>query len=137
MIGETVDYSEWTTGQRTEGMSFSILTFSHKFASAFSRGFGVFLLSLIGYQTSNETAKMPQTEAVKQRLFAMTTIVPALLGLFSLIPIMFYDLVGEKRETMYRELGEMRAKRAAEIQATHGESNEGLGVRSEECGTIN
>ena len=27
MIGETVDYMEWKTGKRSEGMSFSILTF--------------------------------------------------------------------------------------------------------------
>ena len=111
MIGETVDYAEWTTGQRIEGMSFSILTFGGKFSGAISRGLGVFLLSVIGYRTSNEAAKVPQTESVLKRLFAMTTIVPALLGLFSLIPILFYDLVGEKRERMYRELAVMRELR--------------------------
>ena len=41
-------------------------------------------------------------------IFIMVTIVPALLGLFSYIPLFFYDLVGEKKEKMYEELSKMR-----------------------------
>ena len=48
MIGETVDYSEWTTGQRSEGISFSVLTFVGKFTGAMSRSIGTWLIPTIG-----------------------------------------------------------------------------------------
>ena len=34
----------------------------------------------------------------------MATIIPTLTGLLGIIPILFYDLSGEKRERMYAEL---------------------------------
>lgn len=52
MIGETVDYMEWKTGKRSEGMSFSILTFISKFTGAMSKSMGTGLLKAIGYVTS-------------------------------------------------------------------------------------
>ena len=48
MIGETVDYMEWKTGKRSEGMSFSILTFISKFTGAMSKSMGTWLLKAIG-----------------------------------------------------------------------------------------
>ena len=34
----------------------------------------------------------------------MATIIPTVTGLLGIIPILFYDLSGEKRERMYAEL---------------------------------
>lgn len=118
MIGETVDYAEWTTGQRTEGISFSAITFLGKFSGAMSRALGTFLIPLIGYKTSNTTSFVAQTEATKRNIFLMNSIVPALLGLIGLIPMLKYDLVGEKRERMLSELAE---RRAAKVKAMNEE----------------
>jgi len=112
MIADTVDYMEWTTGQRSEGMSFSVLTLIGKFNGAVARSLGALLISVIGYKTSQTNAIIPQTDAVKFRIFAMNTIVPTLLGLFSIIPIFFYDLIGDKQKRMLRELAERREKLA-------------------------
>lgn len=112
MIGETVDYAEWTTGQRTEGTSFAAATFVSKFNGAMSRAIGTFCIPLIGYKTSNQTTFGQQTARTKRNVFAMNTIVPAILGLAGIIPMLRYDLVGEKREKMFRELEVMRAQRA-------------------------
>lgn len=114
MIVDTVDYMEWTTGQRSEGMSFSVLTLIGKFNGAVARSLGALLISVIGYKTSQTNAIIPQTDQVKFRIFAMNTIVPTLLGLFSIIPIFFYDLVGDKQKRMLRELAERREKLAEE-----------------------
>ncbi|NLA76944.1 MAG: hypothetical protein GX851_03805, partial [Clostridiales bacterium] len=114
MIGETVDYSEWTTDQRTEGTSFASATFVGKFNGSMSRALGTFLIPLIGYKTSNETFFVEQTDATKRNIFAMNSIVPALLGTIGIIPMLFYDLVGEKRERMLRELDERRAEKVRE-----------------------
>ena len=114
MIGETVDYSEWTTGQRSEGISFSVLTFVGKFSGSISRAIGTWLIPVIGYKTSNTSAFVKQSAKTKRLIFAMTTIVPQLLGLVSFIPMFMYDLVGGKRDRMYSELVQMRAQRARE-----------------------
>ncbi len=108
MIADSVDYMEWTTGQRSEGMSFSVLTLIGKFNGAVSRSVGALLISVIGYKTSHTDAIIPQTDKVKFRIFAMNTIVPTLLGLFSIIPIFFYDLVGDKQKRMLSDLAKRR-----------------------------
>ncbi len=118
MIGETVDYAEWTTDQRTEGTSFASATFVGKFNGSMSRALGTFLIPLVGYQTSNDTSFVAQTEATKRKIFAMNSIVPALLGTIGIIPMLFYDLVGEKRERMLRELDERRAEKVREATGT-------------------
>jgi len=46
----------------------------------------------------------------------MSFAVPAALNLLGLIPKLFYDLTGEKREKMYAELSEMRKLRQAEYE---------------------
>jgi len=110
MIADSVDYMEWTTGQRSEGMSFSVLTLIGKFNGAISRSLGALLISFIGYKTSHTDAIIPQTDTVKFRIFAMNTIVPTLLGSFSIIPLFFYDLVGDKQKKMLDDLAERREK---------------------------
>ena len=42
----------------------------------------------------------------------MATIIPTVTGLLGIIPILFYDLSGEKRERMYAELLARREKAA-------------------------
>ena len=108
MIGDTVDYMEWKTGKRSEGMSFSILTFISKFTGAMSRSLGTALLTAIGYVTSSTDAIVPQSMATQQKIFAMYTIIPGLLGIIGIIPLFFYDLVGDKQKKI---LGELAARR--------------------------
>lgn len=43
--------------------------------------------------------------------FTIYTLIPAVVYLLSAIPFFTYDLVGEKRETMLRELKQRRAGR--------------------------
>lgn len=113
MIADTVDYMEWKTGKRTEGMSFSILTFVGKFNNTISRSLGVALLNAIDYKTSNTSAIVPQTPQTQSKIWALFTIIPALLGLLNLIPLFFYDLVGDKKEKMLMELAERREELSA------------------------
>lgn len=108
MVCDTIDWYEWKTGRRTEGISFSAMTFMSKFNAALSRSIGTFLIPYTGYKTSNSGEVLVQTDYTKKMIFIMVTVVPALLGLFSYIPLFFYDLVGEKKEKMYEELSKMR-----------------------------
>jgi len=115
MIGETVDYMEWTTGQRSEGISFSVLTFVGKFSGAISRSLGTLTLPWVGYKTSSTSAFVQQSAATKNRIWFMMMASAIPMRLISLIPILFYDLVGEKRERMLSELAYHRSKLAHEV----------------------
>jgi sugar (glycoside-pentoside-hexuronide) transporter len=108
MVADSVDYMEWTTGQRSEGMSFSVLTLVGKLNGAIARSIGSMMISVIGYKTSQTSAVVPQTDAVKFWIYAMNTIIPRLLGLFSIVPIFFYDLVGDKQKRMLEDLAKRR-----------------------------
>ncbi len=114
MVGETSDWSEYTTGKRTEGISFSVMTFVGKFSNALSRSSGTFLLKIIGYRTSDKSAVVAQTAETKSKIWMMYTLIPSLLGIIGVIPMFFYDLTGKKREKMYAELTERRLKLSKE-----------------------
>lgn len=110
MISETVDYMEWKTGKRNEGMSFSILTFMGKLTASLSTAIATAIIPLIGLHEVGEEMVLAEGGAVNTRLWmwALITCLPTLLGLFALIPYKFYDLEGEKLENIQREAKERR-----------------------------
>ena len=61
MIGETVDYMEWKTGKRSEGMSFSIFDFYQQIYRRNVKIHGYGALKRIGYVTSSTNAVVPQS----------------------------------------------------------------------------
>lgn len=115
MLADATDYSEWTTGKRSEGVSFSMRITTVKIGSTVVQAFGSALLSLIGYVTSPDNARVPQSDTVQFRIWIVFTFVPAIIYLLSAVPFRFYDLVGEKRDRMRCEL-EKRRKNAVEKQ---------------------
>lgn len=134
IIGDTVDYLEWKTGIRNEGMAFSVLTFVGKLQGRLSTALGTALLPLIGYFVS-EVEKADGTfetvaectEAFGQPtqfwFWAFFTVVPAVTGLLSIIPYRFYDLRGDKLALIRDEMRVRRAKLSKEL-STGGAVNE-------------
>lgn len=110
MISETVDYMEWKTGKRNEGMSFSILTFMGKLTASLSTAIATAIIPLIGLHEVGEEMVLAEGGAVNTRLWmwALITCIPTVLGLFALIPYKFYDLEGEKLENIQREVKQRR-----------------------------
>ncbi len=108
MISETVDYMEYKTGKRNEGMAFSVLTFMGKLTGTLSTALGTALIPLVGLVRDEATEMMVVSADspinTKFWLWALITVIPTTLGLLSLIPYKFYDLEGEKLETIQREV---------------------------------
>ena len=118
MIGDTVDYMEWKTGQRNEGMSFSVLTFVGKLTGSLSTSVGTALLPIIGLTfvqgASNETVAV-KGDNTDLWIWALFILIPQLLSLLSIIPYLFYDLKGEKLAMIRAELKERREQNAKEV----------------------
>lgn len=108
MLADATDYSEWTTGKRSEGVSFSLRITTVKIGGTIVQSIGSALLSLIGYVTSPDNARVTQSGAVQFRIWTIFALVPGIIYLLSAIPFLFYDLIGAKRERMRRELEERR-----------------------------
>lgn len=133
MIGDTVDYMEWKTGVRNEGLSFSVLTFVGKLTSSLSTSVATALLPIIGYKVVENTLADGTTEILTYCttafgkptefwLWAFFTIIPNIINLVGVIPYFFYDLKGEKLEMIRREMKQRREELAKEVSG--GVANE-------------
>ena len=49
-------------------------------------------------------------------MFALVTIVPGISLLLCAIPIFFYDIVGEKKDKITRELAQQRAEKGITVE---------------------
>ena len=105
MEAETVDYIEWKTGTRVEGIMLSIMYFTGKIENSFSAAIGMAILSFTGYIV-HEDGSVIQNAATNKVLFFMTTILPAIGYLLMLIPMAFYNISGKSHHMMIEELKE-------------------------------
>lgn len=116
MEAETVDYIEWKTGRRVEGIMLSIMSFTGKIENTFASSIGIAILGIVGYISHTE-GSLIQNHNTNLALFAMTTIVPAIGYLLMLIPIHFYNITGDGHRKMMADIAERRASIAAETAA--------------------
>lgn len=121
MYNEAMDYCEWRNGYRTEAMTTVAKGLAEKLSSLVSNLLTLQIKKLIGYDITAYTRGASQTDSTKYGLFAMFTIVPAITTSFGIIPMLFYDLDGEKREKMYAELLVRRSEMSQ--QATSGDKD--------------
>ncbi|MBQ7295864.1 MAG: MFS transporter [Clostridia bacterium] len=114
MISETVDYMEYKTGKRNEGMAFSVLTFMGKLTGTLSTALGTALIPVVGLvrDSASEMMVISESSPVNTQfwLWALITVIPTTLGLLSLIPYKFYDLEGEKLRNIQSEVQLRRNK---------------------------
>ena len=111
MATDTIDYMEWKTGQRAEGMTFSLMTLRSKISSGLKDGVLILFLVVIfnfqGYGASDNVFP-EQSQYTKEGIFLLYTLIPALLNLVSIIPILFYKLDGKTMAKINAELAERR-----------------------------
>ena len=93
-------------GYRTEGMTAVAKDLARKLVGTIGASIKAFILSKIGYVEGAGYGN--QSERTEYLLFMMCTLLPTVTSVFGLIPKFFYDLSGEKKERMYRELAERR-----------------------------
>lgn len=77
MEAETVDYVEWKTGTRVEGVMLSLMSFTGKIEGSVSSAIGLGILRITGYIVHTE-GSMIQNAETNKALFFMTTLLPAI-----------------------------------------------------------
>lgn len=103
MEAETVDYIQWKTGTRVEGIMLSIMSFTGKIENSVSSSIGLAILSYTGYVAHTE-GSLIQNAATNKALFFMTTLLPAIGYLLMLVPMAFYNISGASHKKMLEEI---------------------------------
>lgn len=107
MIGECVEYCEYKTGKRTEGIVFSFQTFSGKLKTAIALGVSGFALTLIHYNPG----ATHQTQAVANGIFFVSLLLPILGNVIKFILSLFIRYTEDEYRLVVRFLNK-KYKRA-------------------------
>ncbi|WP_236684706.1 cytidylate kinase family protein [Corynebacterium uterequi] len=105
MQADTVDYGEWKSNIRSEGGSYSILSFTRKVGQGVGGWLGGAVIGWYGYSQGVEI-----TEHVEQGLRIATGAIPAVLAVVAALIAWFYPLSGAKHSEIIDELTERRTQ---------------------------
>jgi Na+/melibiose symporter-like transporter len=115
MIADCVDEIEYKTGKRQEGLAYAGFGLFAKVASALTKALGPWLLyTWSGYLVSTDAnvAYAAQSDSTLNKFLMIYTIIPAAFVILQGLPILFYDMVGDKKERIVKELMIRRAAAA-------------------------
>lgn len=102
MMVESIDYTQWKTGKRTEGIMWSTQTFVVKLGSSLSGMILGFLLVYVKY-----IPNIAQSEKTLAGMHGIFTLVPAALIFLSILPMIFYPLTRKLYKRIIKELGDL------------------------------
>lgn len=114
LIADSVDYIEWKTGKRSEGVCFAFQTFLSKVTAGIAGVATGIVLDRGGYIEPDPT----QLDAMGKQILAtqspdtlkwllfMVTVLPAIGFALTMIPMFFNDYTGKRKEKIQQELNE-------------------------------
>ena len=122
MTGDCLDYMEWKNGIRLTGLGSAIQSFVTKFGNAIATSAIIVMYMVVKLDVASISAKvtanpLEQTHLVRNGMFSIISLVPAISLAICIIPMLFYNLTGETKEKMEKELAEQRAEKGIEIEA--------------------
>ena len=112
LIADSVDYIEWKTGKRSEGVCFAFQTFLSKVTAGIAGVATGIVLDKGGYIEPDPT----QLDAMGKQILAtqspdtlkwllfMVTVLPAIGFALTIIPMLFNDYTGKKKDQIQQEL---------------------------------
>lgn len=109
MIGDSVDYLELKTGERAEGVCFSVQTFINKVTAAAIAFIGVMAFSISGFK-ENVFTPDSVTRAGSDRLWNVLVLSGAISMFASTIPIFFYNFTEKEQKKAVDEIAKRRQK---------------------------
>lgn len=122
IVADSVDYMEWRTGVRSEGLVWSINGLKTKASSTLSGMWLPIGLSIIGYHVAAMNSELViQSDATKQGLFYLVTLAPLAGSVLAIIPLLFDNFYGKKRDEIFAELEARRKQAIEEAKQQEGE----------------
>jgi glucuronide carrier protein len=106
---DTVEYGEWKTGVRTEGITYALFSFTRKTGQALGGAVAAYALALGGYAAGAET----QTASAEFGIRAGAALVPAVFIVLAVLVMLAYPLTDKRHAQIVAEIAERR-----EVQGT-------------------
>ena len=121
MVCDSLDYMEWETGHRDTALGSACQSFVNKLGNALSTVMIIAMYMLVKIDVNSMydsagAATINLTNGQEFAMFALITIVPGISLLLCAIPLFFYDIVGDKKEKITKELAEQRAARGIVVE---------------------
>ena len=110
--GDSIDYLEWQTGVRTEGISFSLQTFLSKMGWSVSTAVRGQVLKFTQYNKDLGNQRLPQGEVFRRRSWPIYQLGPVIGLVLYLIPVLFVRYPDELKAQVESELAQRRAANA-------------------------
>jgi GPH family glycoside/pentoside/hexuronide:cation symporter len=110
IIPDAVEWDEWQTGERHEGMFYSLTTLAQKVTNAMAIPLVLLLLDITGYESQAAT----QPAGALMGLRIVMGPIPAILLCAGILFALFYPLGREQHAQMVQDLEVRRASRRAE-----------------------
>jgi len=105
MIGDTVDYLEWKTGERGEGICFAMQTLINKIGMAVGAFIGVISFAAAGI--NSETGYISQEGA--NTLWNMLVLSGVISMFACAVPMFFYTITEKRQAEMVKEIADRKA----------------------------
>ncbi len=105
MIGDTVDYLEWKTGERGEGICFAMQTLINKVGMAVGAFIGIISLDVAKIDTKTGVVGNPQA------MWTMLILSGAISMFACVVPMLFYTLTEKRQREMVAEIAAREAKK--------------------------
>ena len=121
MTGDCLDFMEWKTGVRLTGLGSAIQSFVTKFGNAIATSAIIVMYMVVKLDvasiSANVTANPLTTDPdIRKGMFSIISLIPAISLAICTIPMIFYNLTGETKEKMEKELAQQRAAKGIEIE---------------------
>ena len=108
MYADTADFAEWKRGRRATGLVFSASIFSQKQGWAIGAWVALGFMASVGFK-----ANMVQTPATLHGLVLLVSVIPAAIGILSVIIVLLYPLNETRMKQIEMDLKARRAVAAA------------------------
>ncbi len=109
MVADTIEYAEWKTGDRSEGLISSSQTFMSNVGLAIAGSCVPMLLGVAGY-----VPNVAQSASSLKMIFAMQSLLPAIGFVLGMIPMFFYTLTEKRHAEIVEELNARKAGKKTE-----------------------
>lgn len=104
---DTVEYGEWRTGQRAEGTTYAVFSFTRKVGQAVGGFVGGLALTLAGFDAARASSGQAQLDGVGQSIQIWTGALVVVFMVVALVVMLGYPLT----ESRFREITEEIATR--------------------------
>jgi GPH family glycoside/pentoside/hexuronide:cation symporter len=123
LLADSIEYVEWKTGVRTEGITYAVVKFVGKISAALTSALTMLMLSMVHYnpKAMEATQKAGISIAatypkVLHMLFILMTLTMTVAFILQLIPMLFYKFEGAFQKRVLDELKERRLAKGSEVQ---------------------